>query len=310
MSTTDVYGISMTFVDISGVCTQRRRRALFVPPPTRLELQTSPYVSNTEYELNMRRKAEIFKHADPSTGLTRKMAFSQLTNPSISNRNFTVEMLQNILEGDDSCIPTNNLIPTPSSSCNIPGPVFDLYLDPDIPLYNYSVSPDAASELFVEDKNAFLTYIVNDFPVKTYTISELFVLYIANNIKNPLTGFAFTLPFTMTATINNQPILSGFINKVYVYCYYNNTLISTNDPGVYAFLPFLKDIIPEVSNPVYLPNIGQQSCNVIISVQNFTMTTTSGFVLDIKTVIVPNQGVNINILGNPTGGNGLVIREL
>jgi len=301
----DIYGVSTTFVDVSNVCIQRRRRALFVPPPTRLELQESPYLSNTEYQLNMRRKAEIFKYANPTTGKTRKQAFSQLANTSISNRNYTQEQLQNILEGNISCIPTHNLVPTPSTSCDVPGPVFDLYLDTAIPLYNYSVSPDAASQLFTVDKTDYLTYITNDFPVSTTTsLSELFVLYINNNIKNPLTNFSFKLPFTVTS---NQNLTDGFIANPYVYCYYNSKLISTNDTnGSYATKAFLTGSYPTVQISYYPTNVATV-WRLELLVNNFLMTTTPGFILDIKTILVPMKGTSCTIVGNPTGGSGLVL---
>jgi hypothetical protein len=84
----------------------------------------------TQEQLNMRRKAEILNYNQQS---------SQTNNPTksqkwsaINNRKSRVKVCAN-----------NPYKPTSTSSCDVPGPPMLLFLDPNVPLYNYKFNGDA-----------------------------------------------------------------------------------------------------------------------------------------------------------------------
>jgi hypothetical protein len=103
-------------------------------PPIRVELQPSPYPEFTAYQLNMRRKAEILAYkskdgVDGSPTKSQKWAYLAKTSRQLSlktnkcaNRDLTSFL-------------------SPTSSCDVPGPVILLYKDKSVPLYNYGATP-------------------------------------------------------------------------------------------------------------------------------------------------------------------------
>jgi hypothetical protein len=98
-----------------------------VIPKIRNEIQ-SPYPQYTQEQLNMRRKAEILKYNNTqSNRLTNSLTKKQ----KWSNLNQQPTRVQNLV----SC--PKRIIPTPTSSSDVPGPVIYLLEDDSVPLYNY-----------------------------------------------------------------------------------------------------------------------------------------------------------------------------
>ena len=123
----------------STYCIQRNFRMLFPTPPTRLTI-VSPYNQNfSEFDLNMRRKAEILQYNKPASvgnrgnRMTRKELFAQTTrgfNPQQRTaRNATPQQLA-------FCDSSMNI--TSTADANVPGPSQPLYLDKNVPLYMFS----------------------------------------------------------------------------------------------------------------------------------------------------------------------------
>lgn len=102
------------------------------PAPTRTELQKSPYPTFTQYQLDMRRKVEILKYI-PTTVSTQ-------TNSDTKSQKWSKLVQKN--SNKKTCIINDN-IRVPTSSSDVPGPVIDLYYDPNVPLYNYAVKVDS-----------------------------------------------------------------------------------------------------------------------------------------------------------------------
>jgi len=303
---------SMTYYDISGICLQRSRKATLIPPPQRLELQKSPYVgpdAHTQYALDMRRKAEILKYATMQTqtnSLTKAQRFAQLVNGSSQRRNYSSELLQGIVEGTLSCENLNNNVPTSTASCDIPGPEMMITLDPTVPLYNYVINRDPYSILPVEDTRQYITYIQTDIAISSTSPTELFVLYIDNNILNPQTTFQFTLPFTIQTTPASSTMS---VIATFVYVYYNSTLLATNDTnGAYTngVAPLIKTV-PTVLTPYSSPVLGFSTG--VLSVSNLSLYTNPGYILDVKVIFLLNLGFEVTAVTvcNPAGSAGLQI---
>jgi len=104
-----------SFIDIKQICIQRSRLQLHNIHPPRYEI-VSPYPQYTPFQLSMRRKAEILKHASTSQSnrLTKTQKFAKLVKNNKSSNNLIR------CQGDQTS-------PSLTSSCNVPGPIQSLY---------------------------------------------------------------------------------------------------------------------------------------------------------------------------------------
>jgi len=131
---------------ISSICEQRRKQQLYPVVPSRIDV-VSPYTdtTNTKFDLDMRRKAEILKYDQGNTKtnkLTKKQLWAQLVNnPNTITKSYITK--NTILDTPATKVITcdNNMIQTPSSASNVPNDYINgvntLYNDENIPLYNY-----------------------------------------------------------------------------------------------------------------------------------------------------------------------------
>ncbi len=145
------------------------------------ERKTNPKF--TQQQLDMRRKVEILKYSKQS-----------FTSGNFSNRqNFSRLMRSNKNVKTNIVCRNDELLPSLSTSCDVPGPPIILQLDPSVPLYNYesgrnifSLSNDTSD--FTYDFNADVNVPVND---TTYT--TFMNLYI-NNIESDFSDFTVVIP--------------------------------------------------------------------------------------------------------------------
>ena len=150
-------------MDISQLCKTSQNAQQNLPPPVRFNLY-NPYIGSkyTKYDLDMRRKAEILQYKSnvsntQTNKLTKKQIWSlisnggynQLTQTQLNN---AVPVGNNIRIVRDCSL--NNLIPTPTSSCNVPGPIVYLYNDETVPLYNYNETENNRSYGIINQTNA------------------------------------------------------------------------------------------------------------------------------------------------------------
>jgi hypothetical protein len=106
----------------------------------------------TQYDLDMRRKAEILKYKANSAQLTKKQQWSQnvrgagpngkrvWANQNVYGSNPNTQNLQRI--GNTlilPCVNNGGVVCSPSSASDVPGPVVNLCYNPNIPLINYKV---------------------------------------------------------------------------------------------------------------------------------------------------------------------------
>lgn len=116
---------------------RKRVFALNNVPPPRLNI-VSPYPVYSNFQLNMRRKAEILKYTSSQQNsktntLTKNQLFANLARNinAISQYQINDPSYTNLVCDEDKTKPTL------SSSCDIPGPPILLQYDPTVPLYNY-----------------------------------------------------------------------------------------------------------------------------------------------------------------------------
>ena len=206
------------------------------PPPTlpRLNL-TSPYdtANNgsrnyTKDELDMRRKAEVLKHQGPQKStqmntLTKKQKFAQIVrgyNPAqkaLKSKRYTPEQIS-------FCNSSNNR--TLSSSSDVPGIPILLYMDPAIPLYNYSNEHKTYSDLPRPNGEILpWRFFAND-QATSIGVAETNIgtLEILKDIASEVTTFSIdipvaTLPSEILLTIKYAGQVISYINPDFSFTY-------------------------------------------------------------------------------------------
>jgi hypothetical protein len=130
-------------IDIATYC---KSRAIFIASRNKPGLLfnlnrydvASPYDAGyTQYQLDMRRKAEVLKYRAvggdgggfKTNNFTKKQIWSKL-----ANQVYTIKHTANY---SNIVCPSANIISTPSTASGVPGPNIPLFLDPSIPLYNF-----------------------------------------------------------------------------------------------------------------------------------------------------------------------------
>ena len=133
-------------MNIANYCSNRKFRFLYNVPPARLNI-VSPYDSYTQFDLDMRRKAEILKYNTSTTQgtMTKTQKWGRIVKTSVSSS--ISSSISSTKNSTNVNCPLDDLIKTPTSSCGVPGPVILLYNDPNVPLYNYQSNTDAYSLL-------------------------------------------------------------------------------------------------------------------------------------------------------------------
>jgi hypothetical protein len=137
---------------------RKQRQSLFAMPSFRAT-PISPYPEYTKEQLDMRRKAEILQYAGnrmntKTNSLTKTGRFTQIITGKYQSRSYTTTYNENVSYKYDKLLNLNSvviervpvysvfdcsqddLIPVPTSSSDVPGPIINLYNDTSIPLYN------------------------------------------------------------------------------------------------------------------------------------------------------------------------------
>ena len=270
----------------------RKKGLLFNVPPVRFT-PISPYELNpslTQYQLDMRRKVEILKYTKNTVGsMTKKQVFAQAIKGATQRRNFSqtqIAELQNGLGSPVVCPPTI------STAAGVPGPAFYLSLDPNVPLYNYTISRNYATKTDEDDVTKWLyseDYDIAGNDIKLFTmnirkpIDQSFYIYTfetsvgiqINGARGPLTAVA---PFFSTKLIPDD------INIIVKYGGQPITLMST--PLVTLSPGFLTEISgnlissAEFSGNIYMGNM---------TVSNLALATSPGYTYDICIKYIPSN---------------------
>jgi hypothetical protein len=170
-----------------------RNSRLFNVPPFRYT-PVSPYNGTvTQFDLDMRRKAEVLKYNKNTNGkLTKKQNWTQTVAGSLQRRTYSQTAIQTIISGgvcDDI-----NRIPIPTTSSGVPGPVMNLYYDPSIPLYNYSTLSNAYGTENYEETEMWLTKSDVDILSLNPTV---FTLNIRKPIDKTFYKYSFEVPVAL-----------------------------------------------------------------------------------------------------------------
>jgi hypothetical protein len=324
-------------MNLDLICSLRKRQQLFSMPSFRAT-PISPYPDYTQEQLDMRRKAEILQYAGnrmntKTNNLTKTGRYAQIISGKYQSQSYTTIFTEtanyrhdNLLDlsfvvitrtpvysNPDRTCPLDNMIPVPTSSSDVPGPIINLYNDTSIPLYNYagSANKNYAITDVIETDN-FKTKNTNENAYAFYTITSeglnviqtepteitLSTLYITNIVDAPQSVYELYLPIgihfegkykgTITPAIFNEIKLripsSGFNPQVI----FGTKQVTTNRK-IYLN-----------NNPTFIPNttIRDISFNVTNKSADFSGTIYIGMlkITNIDIYTAPGYIYDINIL--------------
>jgi hypothetical protein len=221
-------------MNLELICNLRKRQQLFAMPSFRAT-PISPYPEYTQQQLDMRRKAEILQYAGnrmntKTNSLTRTGRYAQIISGKYQSRPYTTTYTEtasyvydNVLKMDrvvitrtpvysnpDPTCPLDNMIPVPTSSSDVPGPIINLYNDTSIPLYNYAGSADKIYAITdVIETDTFKTKNADENTYAFYTITSdsnglttetepteitLSTVYITNIVDSPQYVYELYVP--------------------------------------------------------------------------------------------------------------------
>lgn len=182
----------------SSFCQQRLLIQLYNIPPNRITPE-NPYLSGrfTKHQLDMRRKTEILKYSankssTQTNNLTKKERYALFA------RGGMVRAGANVVTDAVNCS-LDDTIPTPTSSCDVPGPVTYLMYDSTVPLYNYSgFNTRPYSEIAQGYSNPWQFVILPNILVFDNGTSVIHYLIINNTISKTAYEYTVTVPVGIT----------------------------------------------------------------------------------------------------------------
>ena len=320
--------MSITDSELTSICQQRKRQMLYNVPQIRMNLM-SPYPTYTQQQLNMRRKAEILKYSNNTSStktnnLTKAQKWAQLASGMSQTKSYTTltgyepdtsgVYQQYIQKFNNNSCPNDGLIPTPTSSCNVPGPITYLIRDESIPLYNYisSINSNYATAQ-VGDTAEWNIYINNDNKSISDIPTKLFTLYLNSKVSQYSYTYNFQIPVGIyitgtniaSSSLGNNINLTNntfYISSVSLSVYYNNSqVILEKTPTAYLSNGSMSyDLVNNLSpilnydvsfTPVYTTdNVLLLAYSGILNVSNLFLYTQPGYIYDIMaTFHVTNQ---------------------
>lgn len=304
---------------------QRRLMQLYNVPLSRVT-PINPYTSNqyTKMQLDMRRKAEVLKYssnkvAGQTNSLTKKEKFALLVKGGIPSPS------QKVMDSKKKDCPEDNLILTPTSSCDVPGKVQYLYDDESVPLYNYSVFNTRTYPDYVPTNVDPWQFVVLSNTIIYNTQSKpIYYLIISNFIDQPLYTYSIKTPIGifLSGTAPSKYVSSDVVvnlQSALLEIYYNDNLVKTVSASNIASNYNMTITID--SNPGLTPKSFSATQFVgNLHFDDFQLYTSQTyvytFVLSIELNTVPSnttlinyKGVSGNILPDVKASQGCIVKS-
>jgi hypothetical protein len=191
-----------------------------------------------------------------------------------------------------------DLIPTPTSSSGIPGPIMYLIKDTNVPLYNYTKKTNAYGIINSTVINPWETFTENNIIFYGSVINKLFTLTINSTISDYAYNFNVQTPLYLffsgnpknTLLSDTTRILTNTIEitNIIVTVFYNSSVVklakpvtitpATQFPIITFKVPLIKNV-PKQSfeGSIYLG---------LLNLSNLYLYTQPGYVYDINITIV------------------------
>lgn len=169
--------------------TNRRNGLKFNIPPPRYTPRNPYEEGYTKEQLDMRRKVEILKYNKSSNyRITKAQSWVQVVNGNFQRRTYSNEYLNRPTAEDRDC---ENVV-TYSTGANVPGPKIPLYLDKNIPLYNYNTQQNVQGINNINEVDMWRTKYDTDLISYSPTI---YTINIRSPIDNPQYKFSVNTSF-------------------------------------------------------------------------------------------------------------------
>lgn len=277
--------------NICAILEQRRQLAKLRKPQNRYEGLSNPYVEPgiTQYQLDMRRKAEILqykKHAISTNRMTARGRYATVLN----------EIANDICPGDLA-------LPTLSSSSDVPGPITTLKYDEKIPLYNLASNADNYANLTENpDKNAIFTlYAEKNVLFQTFYDSNnnrlnpgATVTFASMTIDNPTesnTMFNLSIPIGIYVSVDvSRNVVYNATYRIRspeFGVYYNGSKVPTTESQSFTsiittvFSNFGTTVDPEITTLSGVKYVGN------LTISNLTLPTQAGYVYEFRMSAIP-----------------------
>jgi hypothetical protein len=310
---------------INSVLDQKRTRALYNVPLPRLTPE-SPYPKYTKAQLDMRRKIEILKYnanssSSMTNNLTKKQQWALLSRGGTGN--FSQSQIRYYDKTKSSLCPDDDMLPTLSTACDIPGPAIVLQYDPAIPLYKYigdsartyneTVGNDFAQwKLYTKNEITFVENVLgkmtifDDISSSIQTYSEdTGVLLVTDYISTSYITFGFSTPVAIWFTgvqhgvfdyyalekyydPNSNPTVDlDYKDRSFITAIANNEFINIHISNVKLSV-FYNDTPISVNEPILTHNFIDVSFNVSSLEYQFYAIQYVGM-LNVSNLILPTQ---------------------
>jgi hypothetical protein len=282
----------------------------------------------------MRRKAEILQYNNNNTNtktnnFTKAEKYSMLmNNPPVLSSATIAQIVAGKCQEDRSK-------PTPSSSCDVPGPPINLFYDPAVILYHYQsqIVRSYGVENSLDPTTPWNTFSTTDISMSSLTSSSqkkaayypLFTIAFTNLCKQGQTLYSFTAPMQllMSGVANANILQTDLFNvtfqltSLFIDVYYNSTLMSTSDPSLVGASLSRLAITQSLQRTSVTVNVTNHEPFSIVfylgllRASNVLISTYPGFIYDVKLrpsfAIIPATGadasnVNALILANCSTG--------
>jgi len=253
---------------------QRQEYLEFHVPPVRSELQPSPYPQFTEYQVNMRRKAEILSYknkGDTNGSATKSQRWTYLAKHA-----------KQLYPKTNQVCTDNSLLLSLSSSCNVPGPIVALYKDPTVPLYKYGYD---VPNFNLQDSVPLPEW--NAFPKYDSEFQNDVQNYIANLViqkpKNLNYMFRFQTPISVniSGNINTTGIV---VNSIQLSISNPTFSVLFTDTPIVNITPIVFLNVRPITVSLNFSSSGNFSATVysgIVNASNFALLTQPQFVYDL-----------------------------
>lgn len=256
---------------------QNLRNSRLFNIPTFRYTPISPYNGTvTQFDLDMRRKAEILKYNKNANGkITKKQSWAQTVAGSLQRRTYSQNAVQTIVDGG-LCEDLSRR-PTPTTSSGVPGPVMNLYYDPSINLYNYSTNPNVYATENYEETDMWLIKSNTDILSLSPTV---FTLNIRKPIEKTFYKYSFEVPVALYVSGQAASDICGNFTA---------TVATPTVSVLYGGQPFVLSATPTINIYNLKKNISGVASGVFngalyigkISVSNLLLLTNPGNTYDV-----------------------------
>ena len=258
----------------------------YVPSP----IATDIYTSDDNGNVAIRNYSNRYSYVPIYTDVIVRFPDKYIENID-ENGNITYQ----IIKGNIPYCNTD-MIPTPTSSSDVPGSIINLVRDVTIPLYNYSTNTNSYG-LINEEQTTNYSYIINkNIEMSNNTETTLLSLNIINNNDEYRNYFGFDIPLCIyfKSTIKNTNIndiihfdnITITLTSVIVSVYYNNSTVQLV-PLPNITLPSISTLTYDTSlNPttIYEPFYSYNGQLYLgkLKVSDLYLYTQSGYIYDVK----------------------------